>query len=77
MKKDNEKFIDVGKIVEYFGKDVILKLSHIHPETGCVNLLEGTGVPSTINEKTVGKIQNLFKQCATPEWKMNQSQRQE
>ena len=77
MKKDNEKFIDIGKIVEYFGKDVILKLPHIHAETGCVNLLEGIGVPSTINEKTVGKIQNLFKQCATPEWKMNQLQRQE
>ena len=35
MKIDNEKFIDVGKIVEYYGKDVILKLPHIHAVTGC------------------------------------------
>ena len=35
MKIDNEKFIEVGKIVEHYGKYVILKLPHIHPATGC------------------------------------------
>ena len=35
MKIDNEKFIDVRQIVAYYGKDVILKLPHIHPVTGC------------------------------------------
>ena len=30
MKTDNDKSIDVGKIVEYYDKDVILKLPHIH-----------------------------------------------
>ena len=34
MKIDNEKFIDVGKIVEYYGKDAILKLPHILAMTG-------------------------------------------
>ena len=45
MKIDNEKFIDVGKIVEYFAKDVILKLPHIHPVTGCdaTSYLHGVG----------------------------------
>ena len=32
MKIDNEKFIDVGKIVEYYGEVVILKLPHIHSD---------------------------------------------
>ena len=35
MKIDNEKFTDVGKIVEYYGKDVIRKLQHIHAVTRC------------------------------------------
>ena len=32
---DNEKFIDKGKIVEFFGKDVILKLPYIPAVRGC------------------------------------------
>ena len=40
MKLANEKFIDAGKIVEYFSKDVIPKLPHIHSVTDCVNLLQ-------------------------------------
>ena len=35
MKIDNEKFIDFGKIVQYYGKDVIIKVAHIHAVTGC------------------------------------------
>ena len=35
MKIDNEKFIDVGKIVDYYNKDFILKLVNIHEVTGC------------------------------------------
>ena len=35
MKIDNEKFIDVGKIVKYYGEDIILKLPHIQAVTGC------------------------------------------
>ena len=35
LKIDYKKFIDVGKIVEYYGKDVVLKLPHIHAITGC------------------------------------------
>ena len=99
MKIDNEKFINVGKIVEYYGKDVMLKPSHIHAVTcwdttsylnsvgkikvfkRCVkskeklNLLQDFVVPLT--KKLLVKFQNLFKQCAPPEWKMNQLQRQE
>ena len=45
MKIDNEKFIDVRKIVAYYGKDVILKLPHIHAVAGCdtTSYLHGVG----------------------------------
>ena len=91
MKTDNDKFIEVGKIVEYYGKNVIQKLLHIHAVTGCdttsylhsvekikvfkksmnskekMNLLQDTGVPSTIDEKTVGKVSKFIQNCATLE----------
>ena len=91
MKTDNDKFIEVGKIVEYYGKNVIQKLPHIHAVTGCdttpylhsvekikvfkksmnskekMNLLQDTGVPSTIDEKTVGKVSKFIQNCATLE----------
>ena len=35
MKIDNEKLIDLGKIIEYYGKDGILKLPCIHAMTVC------------------------------------------
>ena len=58
---------DVGKI-KAFKKCVNSKEK--------MNVLEDIGLPSTINEKTVGKkFQNLFKQNATSEWKMNQLQK--
>ena len=45
MTIDNEKFIDVGKIVEYYGKDFMLKLPHIHAVTGwdTMSYLHGVG----------------------------------
>ena len=61
MKIDNEKFIDVGKIVGYNGKDVKLKLPHIHVVTGCdtSSYLHG-----------VGEIK-VFKRCVSSKEKMN------
>ena len=35
IKIDIEKFIDKGKIVEFYGKDVILKLPYIIAVRGC------------------------------------------
>ena len=42
---DTEKFIDVGKIVQYYGKDVILKPQHIHAVIVCdtTSYLHGMG----------------------------------
>ena len=39
MKLDNEKFIDVGKTVEYHGKAVILKLPHIPAVISCDTII--------------------------------------
>ena len=59
--KDNEKFIDRGKIVEYYGKDVVLKLPYIHAVTSCdaMSYLQG-----------VRKIE-VFKKCVNSKEKMN------
>ena len=61
MKIDNEKFIDRGKIVEYYGKDVILKLPDIHAVTGCDTMSYLLGVR---------KIE-VFKKCVNSKEKMN------
>ena len=61
MKIDNEKFIDVGKIVEYYGKDVMLKLPHIHA-------LRGWDTTSYLHG--FGKIK-VFKKCVNSKEKMN------
>ena len=60
-KIDNEKFTDVRKIVEYYGKDVILKLPHIHAVIGCdtMSYLHG-----------VGKIK-VFKKCVNSKENIN------
>ena len=61
MKIDNEKFINVGKIVEYYGKDVMLKPSHIHAIT-CWD--------TTSYLNSVGKIK-VFKRCVKSKEKLN------
>ena len=62
-KIDIEKFIGAGKIVEYYGKHVILKLPHIHALTGC---------DSSSYLHGVGKIK-VFKKCVNSKEKMNLS----
>ena len=61
MRIDNEKFIEVIKIVEYYGKDVTLKFPHIHALTGCntTSYLHG-----------MGKIK-VYKKCVNSKEKMN------
>ena len=61
MKIDNEKFINVGKIVEYYGKDVMLKPSHIHAVT-CWDTMPYL--------YCVGKIK-VFKKCVKSKEKLN------
>ena len=61
MKIDNEKFIDVGKIVDYYNKDVILKLVNIH---------EVTGSDTTSYLHGMGKIK-VFKNYVNSKEKMN------
>ena len=74
-------------LVEHYSKNVILKLPHIHAVTSCnaTSSLYGVGkikvFKKCVNSKEkMNLLQdiglNLFKQCATPEWKINQSQRQ-
>ena len=35
MNIDQNKYTNIGKVVKYLGKDLVLKLSHIHVVTGC------------------------------------------
>ena len=35
MDIDQNKYTNIGKVVKYLGKDLVLKLSHIHVVTGC------------------------------------------
>ena len=64
MKIDNEKFIDVGKIVQYYGKDVIIKVAHIRAVTGCDTTSHLLGVRKV-------KVFKSFKSCVNSKEKMN------
>ena len=55
LKIDHKKYVDVKSIVNHFGRNICLKLPHIHALTGCdiTSFLHGVG-----KVKVLKKLEN-------------------
>ena len=53
MKYDDDKYADIGAIVEHWGNTMSLFLPTIHALTGCDNIMFLSSWKSTYSEKAV------------------------
>lgn len=64
MKIDHNKHINIGKVVKYVGKDLILKLRHIYTITVC----DTTSFMFSVGKEKV--LRKCMKEIATLAWKL-------